>query len=311
MLGLKLQSCYLVDPKIRLKITSTLRCAECVVLTVSAHVTPRTTSVKGRLKRNWRGNRPLVDTHQLSLYVLAGSRVLNVDSRYAKYHIVEVPDPHGAGQWKLPPHASSGSVRKTSKWEPTNEELTGCNQMPRQVVTRVRAYMHAHKLSQVVMQRAAGGCHVVSSKLTCRMCSAKSVKRQRSRRLSFRSGCDTSEFTLSCNIYLKSTEMTVRRYKGNNAWVDAALNTWLNFMTMERHEQGQRQGHDGKPQDEIAPQQLQDTTKMTAKDERESRAASPDSPAPFSYTPPTGAPTLHPTPPNALEQLVQAACVRN
>jgi len=66
-------------------------------------------------------------------------------ARYAKYHQVDVPSPHGTTAWQIPSYTKAKSGRKDKQpGEPDRSLAT-----PRATVTRVRQYMGAHKLSQV------------------------------------------------------------------------------------------------------------------------------------------------------------------
>lgn len=99
------------------------------------------------------------------------------------------------------------------------------------------------------------------------------------------------------------TLRTDDRYKGNNQWVDAALSTWIDFM--------ERRGHGSDPAVDQAPQQADG-----AQEDRDERAASPDSPSPFTYNGPSdgrngGAGGPPPASLDALEQLASVGCNAN
>jgi len=140
-------------------------------------------------------------------------------ARYAKYHLVDDQGPATSisMEWNLPPHSKlkkSGSSRKIKKVESSQ------NEVPRQVVTRVKDFMHNHKLSQ----------------------------------------CQVSQKTQISQAVI--SQWLRYKYKGNNAWVDSALSTWLSFMEDNETASGDM------------------PTSPSASPTR--RSPSPDSPSPFS-----------------------------
>ena len=110
-------------------------------------MTLQTTDAKGKPKRSWHGKQ--FDAASFSCLPCGSLH----STRYAKYHLVDDQGPATSisMEWNLPPHSKlkkSGSSRKIKKVESSQ------NEVPRQVVTRVKDFMHNHKLSQVINERA-------------------------------------------------------------------------------------------------------------------------------------------------------------
>jgi len=83
-------------------------------------------------------------------------------ARYAKFHVVEAPSPRGLpgknlqfhpGKLPAPPKVSSRTRPKKKGSQSSADDSSG-GQQPREVVTRVRDYMKANKLSQCQISQA-------------------------------------------------------------------------------------------------------------------------------------------------------------
>lgn len=82
-------------------------------------------------------------------------------ARYAKFHVVEAPSPRGLSgkglqfhPGKLPASTKTNSRGRTKKKAQGSGDESNGGQQPREVVTRVRDYMKANKLSQCQISQA-------------------------------------------------------------------------------------------------------------------------------------------------------------